>query len=101
MRKIIWSKIAVDDYDENINFLKVRWNDKIIYDFLEKTESVLELVRHNPSMGAWDSSIGCNKILITKHIYLFYVMEKNEIQLLRFWNNFKKPYWPINTSAQN
>ena len=93
--------MAIDDFDENILFLKERWNDKIIFDFLEKTQHVIELIMHSPNIGAWDSSIGCNKILVSKHIYLFYVMEKNEIHLLRFWNNFKKPYWPINTSAQN
>ena len=95
MRKVFWSQMAIDDFDENINFLKVRWNDKIIFDLLEKTERTIELIKHNPSIGAWDSSIGCNKILVTKHIYLFYEMIDNKIYLIRFWNNFKKPYWPL------
>ena len=101
MRKVIWSKMAIDDFEENIEYLKERWNDKIIVNFLEKTKTVIDLIKRNPNLGAWDSSIECNKILVTKHIYLFYVMEKNEIHLLRFWNNFKKPYWPIDTSSQN
>jgi len=91
--------MAIDDFEENIEFLNERWNDKIIFDFLEKTQNIIKLITHNPNIGAWDSSIGSNKILVSKHIYLFYVMEKNEIHLLRFWNNFKKPYWPINTSS--
>ena len=101
MRKIFWTKMAIDDFDQNIDFLRVRWNDKIIFDFLEKTERVLDLIVQNPNLGAWDDSIGCNKILVLKHIYLFYVMEKNEIHLLRFWNNFQKPYWPIDISSRN
>ena len=101
MRKVFWSKMAINDYDKNIDFLKDHWNDKTIFYFLEKTGKVIELIVQNLSIGAWEESIGCHRILVTKHIYLFYIMETNEIHLLRFWNNFQKPYWPIDISSQN
>jgi len=95
MRKVYWTKLAISDFRKNIEFLKLRWNEIVIFDFIEKTECVIEIICDNPESGRWDQDIHCNKILVTKHIYLFYEMVNNKIYLLCFWNNFQKPYWPL------
>ena len=94
MRKVYWTKLAISDFRKNIEFLKLRWNDIVIFDFIEKTECVIEIICDNTESGRWDQDIHCNKILV-KNIYLFYEMVNNKIYLLCFWNNFQKPYWPL------
>ena len=94
MRKVYWTKLAISDFRKNIEFLKLRWNDIVIFDFIEKTECVIEIICDNPESGRWDQDIHCNKILV-KNIYHFYEMVNNKIYLLCFWNNFQKPYWPL------
>ena len=39
--------MAIDDFEENIEFLKERWNDKIIVNFLEKTKTVIDLIKRS------------------------------------------------------
>lgn len=41
-------KMAIHDFEENIVFLKERWNDKIMVNFLEKTKTVIVLIKRNP-----------------------------------------------------
>lgn len=36
MRKVYWTKLAISDFRKNIEFLKLRWNDIVIFDFIEK-----------------------------------------------------------------
>lgn len=93
MRKVFWTQIAVSNFDDNIQYLKVEWNDSVVFKFISKTSSVIEILKRNPMAGAWDNEIGCNKILVTKHIYLFYELKDNNIYLLKFWNNHQKPFW--------
>ena len=40
--------MAIHDFEENIVFLKERWNDKIMVNFLEKTKTVIVLIKRNP-----------------------------------------------------
>jgi plasmid stabilization system protein ParE len=68
MRKVYWTKLAISDFRKNIEFLKLRWNDIVIFDFIEKTECVIEIICDNPESGRWDQDIHCNKILVKKHI---------------------------------
>ena len=36
MRKVYWTKLAISDFRKNIEFLKLRWNEIVIFDFIEK-----------------------------------------------------------------
>ncbi len=90
MHKIRWSKSAESDFEENLNYLFEQWDEKVVLDFTLESERVFEIIAQKPkAFRKYKKNI--HQVPITKHITLFYRVEKNKIELLRFWNNFKKP----------
>ena len=88
--KIIWSKVAEVDLEENLNYLNDEWNEKVVLDFTIETERIFEIIVQKPkAFKKFKKNI--HQVPITKHITLYYRIGKDKIELIRFWNNFKKP----------
>ncbi|QSB27223.1 type II toxin-antitoxin system RelE/ParE family toxin [Flavobacterium sp. CLA17] len=78
MVKIIWTDIAKIDYWKNIEYLESDWTLQDVYNFIEKTDHLIELLTYQVS--------------VTKQITLYYkVSEDSKIELLRFWNTYQNP----------
>jgi plasmid stabilization system protein ParE len=89
--KITWSNKAEEDFDQNIQFLLEEWTETVVQDFTFETERVLKIISINPKAFQKHKKMKCQIVPITKHITLFYDVKRKEIELLRFWNNFKNP----------
>lgn len=86
-----WSDLAISDFEQNIEFLYQNWTEQVVYDFIFETERVIELISVSPTVFRKNTMANVHLVTITKQITLIYQVEKNSIQLLRFWNNFKDP----------
>jgi len=86
-----WSDLAISDFEQNIEFLYQNWTEQVVYDFIFETERVIELISVSPTVFRKNTTAHVHLVTITKQITLIYQVEKNSIQLLRFWNNFKDP----------
>lgn len=91
--KISWSESINIDNLENIDYLFKEWYLSVVLEYEKEVNKTIELLKVNPKLGAFDNDLGLYKILIVPQIYLFYEIAKNEIHIIRIWNNFKKPYW--------
>jgi len=89
--EIIWSTKAEDDFELNILYLLENWSIDIVQDFTSQTEKVLNILLLNPKAFQENKKMNCHAALITKHVTLFYQVKKNQIILLRFWNNYQNP----------
>lgn len=89
--KISWSDKAEEDFESNIVFLLEEWNEIVAQNFTFETERVLKIISTNPKAFQKHKKMKCHIVPITKHITLFYDIKRKEIELLRFWNNFKNP----------
>ena len=89
--KIIWSKEAEEDFEQNILYLMEKWNESVILNFTSETERILKIITTNPNAFQKHKKSNVHFVPITKHISLFYDVKSQEIELLRFWNNYKKP----------
>lgn len=78
------------DYYDNIEFLLLEWSEKDAQDFIDevdKTEFILK--QGNVDFQNTDMS-AIKRCVICKQITLFYkVLDKNNIEFLRFWNNYQ------------
>ena len=83
--------MAVEDFDRNIVYLINFWNVKVVRQFTAETINVIELISINPQAFQFYKEQNCYAVPITKQITLFYEFRKNEIILLRFWNNYQNP----------
>ena len=91
--KIIWTEKAVIENQKNIYYLIENWDQNVLISYLNKLDSLIDLLSTNPNLGQWDKEIASNKILVVKQIYMFYEMRDQKIIIRSFWNNYKKPYW--------
>lgn len=91
MLDVIWSNTAIDDYSNNIDYLEKEWTQKVIEDFIEKTDDIikkiaLENLRFKPT-----DYENIFQVPVVKQITLFYKIDEYKVELLRFWNNYQNP----------
>lgn len=92
MRQIVWSKPAQVDYWSNIDFLIDKWTETEALNFIFKTETILDVISENPkAFQKFNYKRNIHVVPVTKEINLFYMVRKDRIELLRFWNNYQNP----------
>lgn len=89
--KIIWSKKAIQDFENNIEFLNTEWNQSVVQNFTLEIQRVFKIIELNPKSFKFDKNNNCYVVIITKHISLFYRIKRDQIILFRFWNNYQNP----------
>ncbi|WP_163399625.1 type II toxin-antitoxin system RelE/ParE family toxin [Flavobacterium fluviatile] len=86
---VIWSPQAKQDFWNNIDYLEAEWSEKVARNFIEKVNTTITLLKNDNVLFLKTNYKSVYKIVITKHISLFYRIENNNLELLRFWNNFQ------------
>ncbi|MEO9258229.1 MAG: hypothetical protein ABI207_07600 [Crocinitomicaceae bacterium] len=67
--KIIWSKLAEIDFEENLNYLNDEWDEKVVLDFTIETERIFKIIFQKPTtFKKYRKNI--HQVPITKHITL-------------------------------
>lgn len=90
--EIIWTNTAYQSLDENIDYLKKDWSIKEIEEFFDIVDEKVILLKSHPEIGTiYEIKPSHRKLVITKHITLFYEVEEPKIYLHLFWLNFKNP----------
>jgi len=94
--KIVWTKEAYDTFDEIIEYLKNKWSEKVVSEFVTKTNRKLLLLSQYPQMYPVISKTGKRrKAVIHKRILVFYKsnQRRKEVELMFFWNTYQNPRW--------
>ncbi|WP_125722290.1 type II toxin-antitoxin system RelE/ParE family toxin [Flavobacterium ustbae] len=86
---VIWSPQAQKDFWNNIDYLEAEWSEKIVLNFIEKVNTTIDLLKNDNVLFVKTNYRNVYKVVITKHISLYYRIENSKIELLRFWNNFQ------------
>ena len=92
--EIAWTQIAIDSYKKNIRYLEENWPEKVVEDFINKTDKQLVLIAVYPHVAiTTPKSKKLRKLLIVKQITCFYSFNEsmNRITIHLFWNNYKNP----------
>ena len=89
--EIIWLPKAEERFQEIIEYLYYKWNDKVIADFIKRTETVLRQVQRRPTMFKHSSRMNIYEVLITKHNLLLYQLKGSGIELLTFFDTRQNP----------
>jgi hypothetical protein len=86
---VIWAPQAKKDFWNNIDYLEAEWYEKVAFNFIEKANTIITLLQNDNVLFIKTNYKSVYKIVITKHISLFYRIENNNLELLLFWNNFQ------------
>ncbi len=87
--EIAWTPKAINSYKKNIKFLADNWSEKVVEDFINKTDKQIALISDYPYVAiATPNSKKFRKLLIVKQITCFYSVseDKNRITIHLFWN---------------
>ena len=86
---IIWSPQAKKDYWQNIDYLEAEWTYQDVINFMEKVERIINLLSIKNIEFISTNYRGVNKVVITKQITLYYKIDSERLELLRFWNTYQ------------
>lgn len=86
---IIWSRQAKKDYWQNIDYLEAEWTSQDVINFIEKVERTIDLLSMKNVEFISTNYRNVNQVVITKQITLYYRIESDKLELLRFWNNYQ------------
>jgi len=89
--QIVWLPKAEERFDEIIDYLEKNWNDKVIADFLQKTNQKILQIKQRPKMFRRSQKMNIYEALITKHNLLLYRVVGNKIELLTFFDTRQNP----------
>jgi plasmid stabilization system protein ParE len=89
--QVIWSDEAIVDYHQNIDYLLTDWSEQVAIDFIEDVDTVIDLIKSYPELYPLTNYHKIRKAVIRKQVTLFFKASENEIQLIRFWNNYQDP----------
>lgn len=89
MTTIHWSEPAKIDYWKNIEYLEKEWTLKEVHSFMDKVDELIDLL--TKSNVTFKPTLYKNtfQVPVLKQITLYYTLENNKIELLRFWNNYQ------------
>lgn len=81
--KINWSEIALEDYNEIINYLITNWSFSIASDFGDIVNKKLDNLSKRPFIGIKSNkNSSVRSILFTPHNRLYYRITNQTIELL-------------------
>ncbi|GAA6767609.1 MULTISPECIES: type II toxin-antitoxin system RelE/ParE family toxin [Flavobacterium] len=86
---VIWAPQAKQDFWNNIDYLETEWSEKAAQNFIDKVNTTIELLKNDNVLFIKTNYKSVYKIVITKHISLYYRIENTNLELLRFWNTFQ------------
>ncbi len=90
--KIIWSPTAKTTYFQILDYIANHWSSKEVISFIDRTEKVLAYIRKNPTQYP-SSKIKkeVHQSVLTKHVSLYYQVNKQSVELFIFWDNRQDP----------
>ncbi|WDF59201.1 type II toxin-antitoxin system RelE/ParE family toxin [Flavobacterium sp. KACC 22758] len=86
---VTWAPQAKKDFWNNIDYLEGEWSEKAAQNFIDKVNTTIELLKNDNVLFIKTNFKSVYKIVITKHISLYYRIENTNLELLRFWNTFQ------------
>lgn len=89
---IVWTRTGFNSFDVNIEFIKRKWNDKIIERFISRTNAIIKKISVNPFLFPKSKTYRkYHKAIIHKNITLFYRIISDKVYIILFWDNRQDP----------
>jgi addiction module RelE/StbE family toxin len=91
-KEIIWTKNALDDLKDIVDYLKQEWSQKSAEKFIDKCFTKIKILSHYPLIGLPSKKItNARRILISKQQSLYYRIDEDKIFLLDFFDLRQDP----------
>ena len=91
-RKVIWSKLAQNDFENILEYLHKNWDAAVLVNFIDITDIIIEQIKSNPKQFPLiNKKYKVRKCVLTKQNTVFYRICKGNINILRVFDNRQDP----------
>jgi hypothetical protein len=76
-------------FGKNIEYLEEHWSISEVNQFIDKTEHLIDLLQKGNIQFRPTNHLNTFQVPVLHQITLYYRIQNNRIELLRFWNNYQ------------
>ncbi|MEI6594399.1 MAG: hypothetical protein WCO28_02480 [Bacteroidota bacterium] len=91
VKEIIWSPESERTFFKVIEYLRLKWTEREVENFIEATENIIKYISVNPIMFRKTNKKNIHEALITPHNLLIYKIYSDKIFLITFYDTRQSP----------
>lgn len=92
IKEITWSPAAEKDFVTILEYLEVRWNNRIVKRFINKVDDSIDLIVEYPKIFPLiNEELQIRKSVITRQNTLFYREKNASIEIVRLFDTRQDP----------
>jgi plasmid stabilization system protein ParE len=91
MAKVLWTVYAKESLQLTLDFLEVQWGYEYKEELINLIDKRIQQVVLNPNITPVLEGTSYKKLLIHKHLTIFYSILSNTIKILLVWDNRQNP----------
>ena len=90
--EVFWSDRASRDFKNIISYLKIKWSEKEINNFISKLNQAVYLISSRPHLFALTSQRGnLRRCVLTKQTTIYYQEHNGKIYIISLYDNRRDP----------
>lgn len=89
--EIFWTPLAKASYLNIVTSLQENWSEKVRSKFESIVDKRIAQLLKNPRLAPLHKHYNFRKLVIHKHVSLFYTLEENKVIILLLWDNRTDP----------
>jgi plasmid stabilization system protein ParE len=91
VKEIIWSPESERTFFKVIEYLRLKWTEREVANFIEATENIIKYISVNPLMFRKTNIKNIHEALVTPHNLLIYKIYSDKIFLITFYDTRQSP----------
>ncbi len=91
-KPIVWTELALQEYEETIDWLLKNWSHQTAIKFSELVEQKVHSIKNNPFIGTYSQYIAnCRKIWVPPYHIIIYKISPDAIKIIRLFDGRQNP----------
>jgi len=91
-RKIVLSKRASVNLEKLIEYLEIKWSEKVKDEFIKKLDKALRILKNKPESSPESEILkGLHKCVVTKQTTVFYKFDDNHLFVVTIFDTRQEP----------
>ncbi len=90
-KEINWTPEAEDTFEKVIVYLRTKWTEREVINFINSANRTISYISENPLMFRQSKKQNIHEAVITRYNLLLYRIKPKHIELLTFWDTHRNP----------
>ena len=91
MRKLEFSDRSLKEIRNTVDYLKVKWSERISDNFLKELKRNIDLIQINPELFPISEFEGLRKCVVSKQTSVFFIIKNNTIYIVSVFYTRQNP----------